>query len=497
MADDRFAPNSANHATGRSSSFAGIAPPGYGMRRAATVDETAHLRCGPTLNTDSPRNSFNSARPRNSNSRISENSPNDLETSTEGFWDLGKNRTDPSEKHPYAAAPLVLALLPAVGGLLFKGGSEFFTDVILLGLAAIFLHWSVTQPWNWYHSAQRIRFANEVAMSTPVFDSDSECGISSAASVTTALEDAPKVREEEQGPELSDEEPRTTAAQQKWEAERDAAAKELYIHEIMALTWCFTFPMLGAFLLHTVRGQLSRPSEGLVCDYNLCIFLIAAEIRPIAHVIKLLQNRTLRKQRLVGRNPYDQEDVRGQQMQRLYARMDELEEQFEARAAELEARTVPGDLMLDASVETEQTTIRAMENLLARNLQENIQPEMDTLNRAMRRYEKKFNTLVNQLDIKLDYLKQRGEDAIALAAAVAHNNNQGSIWSWLVEQIASLIMLPFQTAVAVCSFIFRTVSSPLGRTSRLTTEKSYKKGRWSSTSGRTREDRVPTRMSRR
>lgn len=43
--------------------------------------------------------------------------------------------------------PLGLALLPAVGGLLFKDGSAIVTDITLLALAAIFLNWSVRLPW--------------------------------------------------------------------------------------------------------------------------------------------------------------------------------------------------------------------------------------------------------------------------------------------------------------------------------------------------------------
>lgn len=47
----------------------------------------------------------------------------------------------------YDSLPLAFALLPAVGGLLFQGGDSFVTDLMLLGLGGIFLHWSVTQPW--------------------------------------------------------------------------------------------------------------------------------------------------------------------------------------------------------------------------------------------------------------------------------------------------------------------------------------------------------------
>ena len=54
--------------------------------------------------------------------------------------------TDEEPSH-WHSAPLALALLPAVGGLLFKDGSAVVTDVTLLGLAAVFLNWSVRVPW--------------------------------------------------------------------------------------------------------------------------------------------------------------------------------------------------------------------------------------------------------------------------------------------------------------------------------------------------------------
>lgn len=47
----------------------------------------------------------------------------------------------------WGSIALGFALFPAVGGLFFEKGSSLVTDVMLLGLAAIFLHWSVTQPW--------------------------------------------------------------------------------------------------------------------------------------------------------------------------------------------------------------------------------------------------------------------------------------------------------------------------------------------------------------
>lgn len=47
----------------------------------------------------------------------------------------------------WQSVPLALALLPAVGGLIFQDGNAVVTDITLLALAAIFLNWSVRLPW--------------------------------------------------------------------------------------------------------------------------------------------------------------------------------------------------------------------------------------------------------------------------------------------------------------------------------------------------------------
>lgn len=51
------------------------------------------------------------------------------------------------DSSPWHSAPLAFALLPAIGGMLFTNGSLVMTDIMLLGLAAIFLNWSVRLPW--------------------------------------------------------------------------------------------------------------------------------------------------------------------------------------------------------------------------------------------------------------------------------------------------------------------------------------------------------------
>ncbi len=59
--------------------------------------------------------------------------------------EAGKDNNDSS---PWHSAPLAFALLPALGGMFFTNGSSIITDIMLLGLAAIFLNWSVRIPWQ-------------------------------------------------------------------------------------------------------------------------------------------------------------------------------------------------------------------------------------------------------------------------------------------------------------------------------------------------------------
>ena len=55
----------------------------------------------------------------------------------------------PDEQGPSESSimPLAFALLPAVAGMFHHKGSDFITDIIMIVLAAVFLHWSLTVPW--------------------------------------------------------------------------------------------------------------------------------------------------------------------------------------------------------------------------------------------------------------------------------------------------------------------------------------------------------------
>ncbi|KAI1417502.1 hypothetical protein F5Y13DRAFT_151151 [Hypoxylon sp. FL1857] len=496
MADESYPSAStstpAANATGRASFVNGNAPPGFGLRRAATVGQPAPVRRRPTVNIGSPTVEDGFVDIRRRSSTYSDYSltdaRRDLEASADDLLNPSKSGSKASDTSPLVYIPLTLALLPAVAGIFFENGSAFFTDLTLLSLAAVFLHWSVTQPWDWYQTAQRVRIMKDAAMTEPVFESDSDAEPFTPVPDTAGLENVP---EEEQKQNDSDAVAAVSSGQRtrRWKEQQATAMTELYLHEMAALAWCFIFPVLSAYLLHTIRGQLSRPSGGLVSDYNLTIFLCAAEIRPVAHLMRMLQNRTLHVQRIVTNNPYEGRSVTVEQFQALAERLEELE-----------TRGISGDMAASTNIQPEVPQPKLIEAAVAKEFRSSVQPELEALSRAMRRYEKKLTLLASQTDNRIEYVDYRLNDAIALAAVAAKNSNgQRGLGAWLIERTVAVVLLPFQTVVAVSTFPFRTVSTLLSRKSRPPAEKTQKTIRTVKIPPQSRSgpDRVPTRVSRR
>ncbi|KIW20391.1 hypothetical protein PV08_00966 [Exophiala spinifera] len=312
----------------------------------------------------------------------------------------GDDIVDNDENSNWQSLPLGLALLPAVGGLLFKNGSAVITDITLLGLAAIFMNWALRSPWDWYRAAQTQ--ATPGSSTPPVFTPVDE--------EDDGLEPAGKPVGGE-GPTLPSS-PKSVGLGG-LQAEKAAARKELRIYELVALVCCFTFPLLAAWLLHGIRSQLSRPSEGLVSDYNLTVFILVSEIRPLSHLIKMVQKRTLFLQRKVSSDLLaDSRRVDNQQLRDLSRRLEELEAHV-ADGIDAETPQIPEPVgkALDAKIPA----------VVRTEVQKTVQPEVDALNRAMRRYEKRTTISAVQFEARLQELEARLNDVVSLAAAVQRN----------------------------------------------------------------------------
>lgn len=345
---------------------------------------------------------------------------------------------EPSHWH---SAPLALALLPAVGGLFFQNGSAVVTDLTLLGLAAVFLNWSVRLPWDWYISSQSV----QVNDTQPCND-----GYTSDTIIEESIEE-----EEQQRPPASTldgaNDPVPKPAQPS--PNQSSAISELRIHELLALLMCFLFPAGGAWLLHHIRGQLTRPSEGLVSNYNLTIFLLAAELRPLSHLIKLVQARTLHLQRTVATNVYSSTSSNVSP-----ATVNDLQD----RLAEIEKHV--------ADTNISGTATKPPNPDLVTQVRKTLQPDLDALNRAVRRYEKRATLLSLQTESRLQDLEKRLGDAITLAAAAERSSQSsrqrrgsgvGLVFD-LFDDVAAVMSLPIQICWTVVTLPWRVVASLVG-----------------------------------
>lgn len=161
-------PSATPAAGGSSTSFSHPHPAGHAFRRAITVDDASPFRRRPFMSHhQNPSSSTEAAvaggfppvtsssaafeLPRRRSSNISDYSLSEARRSLRDELlnprPAGVKVADAHEEPGWSSFPLAFALLPAVAGMVFKNGSAVVTDVMLLGLSAIFLHWSVTQPW--------------------------------------------------------------------------------------------------------------------------------------------------------------------------------------------------------------------------------------------------------------------------------------------------------------------------------------------------------------
>lgn len=282
-----------------------------------------------------------------------------------------------------------------------------------------------------------------------------------------------------------------------------AAMSELRALEALYLLLTAVLPMLATYLLHAIRARLTRPSGGLVSNYNLAIFLLAAELRPLSHAMALLHARTLHLQRVVAEGETSiarateatagsgRGRVDGDALAPLLARLEALEKaQAEARA-EAAAVAVRGS----GSVDTDTGSVSASRYLakqsqqptkkpsfgddpvvlasITRQVRAALQPDVDAIARATRRYEKKAAVLAYQTETRLRDLDARVDDAVALAAAAATGGASGrsrgrarlgllpTVWLlallramglamlWLLSAAWAVICIPFRAAYNV------------------------------------------------
>jgi hypothetical protein len=235
------------------------------------------------------------------------------------------------------------------------------------------------------------------------------------------------------------------------------ATKELQIHELAALAACFIFPVVGTWLLHAIRSSLSRPSEGLVSNYNLTIFLLASEVRPFSHLLKLVQARTLHLQRIVASTSAE-DAIDHEKFQDLTKRLEELEAHIaEAAAARLSSSHTHTQSKSEYGESSDAPSLLTQAIVETRRA---IQPDIEALNRAVRRYEKRTALSTLNTDTRFQQLEASTRDAIALAAAAQRSSaaRKSSYAFILADWVCACIVVPAQLAMSILNLPGRAAS---------------------------------------
>lgn len=162
----------------------------------------------------------------------------------------------------------------------------------------------------------------------------------------------------------------------------------------------------------------------------------------MAHLVKLVQARTLHLQRIVNSNPFSAAEAPPFDAAALLHRLEDLESRNRAES--------PGS---SSAMDTNSNRDVTAEVRRA------IQPDLDALTRAVRRYEKRATLQAFQTDTKLQELESRIGDAVTLAAAAASKREQAGFSGWVTATVA----IPLQVAGVIVGAPFRILGVLLGR----------------------------------
>jgi hypothetical protein len=316
------------------------------------------------------------------------------------------------------------------------------------------------QNREWYHSSQQIVYYDDAeydSVDIPrndgnvIYEDATEEDDGSSPPTPETSEHKQKSRKADERPSKSLD--ASTVANL---AARKQAQSELKTHEITALLCCLAFPALGALLLHGIRNQLSRPSEGLVSNFNLSVFILASEVRPLAHMIRLVRKRTLYLQRVVATHPLPTREESSEDGPLKTAIPEDILERLRAVEMASHSRTNGGDS--NAQLQGKITT----------DVRLSVQPSLDALNRAVRRYEKRATLQSMQTEGRLQELEARLQDALVLAAAAAKGTGIGSekarntpvtvLWNILTGPFRALSWV-FSFPLSIASNITRSLES--------------------------------------
>jgi len=172
-------------------------------------------------------------------------------------------------------------------------------------------------------------------------------------------------------------------------------------------------------------------------------------------MIKLVQRRTLFLQRTISASA---EEKHTGQLDPKIADIGKRLEELESHVADTVMITTKSDAGTPS--QADELIARASTQANA-DLRKSFQPELDALNRAMRRYEKRTMTSAIQVETRLQDLEAKIQDVVILAAATQRNANKqsGNYLPVLLDWMSACVVVPVQYAIYVLTLPQRTLTA--------------------------------------
>ncbi|KAI9293436.1 hypothetical protein K502DRAFT_325338 [Neoconidiobolus thromboides FSU 785] len=187
-----------------------------------------------------------------------------------------------------AILPILLALLPPLLAF-FLGMEDLWSDLFLLILVIFYLYNLIQLPWDFYLAARKKRFINPIDLTMYNQNENLPADASS-------------------------------------EALRYQAQYRLWWYEKISFLMVIISPILGGYIFLIARSQLTN-LDTFVSDFNLLLFILAAEVRPMVHLGQLLTNSANELQQVVSHQTAALQSMQFR-LQGLENQMDQLRQAF-------------------------------------------------------------------------------------------------------------------------------------------------------------------------
>ncbi|KAL5121754.1 hypothetical protein ACEQ8H_000441 [Pleosporales sp. CAS-2024a] len=397
------------------------------LNRASTLADGGRPATPNSPKSNSPKsNSSNSPNsPRRRSSLLSTRS------STDSLRILRNHDLDRAASPDAAAwlqsSPVLIAIVPAAAALIHPQGGTFATDLVLLVLSACFLAKCGSAPWHWYMEAQQRRYISpdDQDYADAVVEEEASSSDAPPESAEPLAGDAKHVRVRVHDSAVVDHDRVTSAS----------ARSKLKQWELVAFASCFLAPMLGAYVVHYLRSQFThRARDGIVTDLNLFFYVCISQVRPTRQFFDMISQRTLHLQRLVIAEPLSK--AASASAQRLPQRLAALETRLET----------PASHHVDV-------------NKITNEVRQSMQHQLDALNRAVRKYEKKQLAQTMQIEARFHDIDVRLRDTLSLAASAARTGQKPGIVSTTLSWASGFVAYAMQAAWDMATYPFRVASS--------------------------------------